>query len=206
MNNYLDITLLPDAEASLGFLWQKVFQQVHIALVENKIGDNESAVALSIVQYRETHPLGSKLRLFAVNEDHLTKLNVEKWLSRLADYSHVSSIKSVPTNVSQFACFKQQRVKGQGRVESQLLRKAKHVSEKFNVNYDKCLAELKAKSQYVESMLPYIHVESQATKKRMGNVGNSSFPLFIERALSITPVAGKFNCYGLSKTATVPLF
>lgn len=207
MKYYLDITLLPDAEANLGFLWQKVFQQVHIALVDNKIGDNESAIALAIVQYADKDfPLGDKLRLFAANEDQLTQLNIGKWLSRLRDYCHVSSIKAVPDNVRKFACFKQKRVKGLGRVESQLRRKAKHISQKFNVEYEKCLTELKAKSQYVKSSLPFIHVESQQTKKRLGNDGQSMFPLFIERELSGQLVSGSFDCYGLSKTATVPLF
>lgn len=207
MKHYIDITFLPDAEANLGFLWQKVFQQVHIALADNKVGENESAVALAIVNYGDKDfPLGNKLRLFSNNEDQLIKLNLGKWLSRLTDYCHVSSLKSVPANVSQFACFSQKRIKGEGRIESQLLRKAKHISDKFNVNYDKCLEELKAKSHYVRSPLPFIYVESQETKKRFGNDGQSTFPLFIERELCGQAVGGKFDCYGLSKSATVPWF
>ena len=207
MKYYLDITILPDAEANLGFLWQKVFQQVHIALVDNKVGEWESAVAISVVGYGDKDfPLGDKLRLFSANEAQLHKINIGKWLSRLTDYCHVSSVKSVPESVNQFARFKQKRVKGEGRLESQMVKKAKHIAEKFNVNYDKCLAELKAKSQFNKSPLPFIHVESQETKKRLGNEGQSIFPLFIERELCSQAVAGKFDCYGLSKTATVPWF
>ncbi|WP_371193447.1 type I-F CRISPR-associated endoribonuclease Cas6/Csy4 [Glaciecola sp. SC05] len=207
MKHYLDITLLPDAEANLGFLWQKVFQQVHIALADNKVSERESAVAISIVCYGDKNfPLGNKLRLFATNEEQLHKINVGKWLARLTDYCHISSVKSVPSNVGQFACFRQKRIKGQGRLESQLLRKAKHISEKFNVDYNKCLTELTTKPQFVESTLPFIYVESQETKKRLGSDGQSTFPMFIDRELSNQPVAGKFDCYGLSKTATVPWF
>lgn len=54
MDYYQDITLLPDAEVNLGFLWQKVFQQVHIALVEHKVADNRSAIALSIPKYKRS--------------------------------------------------------------------------------------------------------------------------------------------------------
>ena len=92
MKYYLDITLLPDAEANLGFLWQRVFQQVHIALVDNKIGDNESAIALSIPGYKsidskaKDFPLGDKLRLLADNEGTLVKLNIQKWLNRQGSY------------------------------------------------------------------------------------------------------------------------
>jgi CRISPR-associated endonuclease Csy4 len=207
MKYFLDITLLPDAENTLGSIWQKVFQQVHIALVDNKIGDNESAVALCIAQYDEKDSsLGSKLRLFAANQEQLSKIDIEKWLSRLTDFCHVSSIKLVPNNVRQFACFKQKRIKGQGRVESQLLKKAKHIAEKYNLEFDKCLEELKVKSQFVKSSLPFVHVESQQTKKIVANERQATFPLFIERELSTQSIIGAFDCYGLSKTATVPWF
>lgn len=207
MKYYLDITLLPDAEANLGFLWQKVFQQVHIALVDNKVGERESPVAISIVRYgEEAFPLGNKLRLFAANEEQLSQLNIGKWLSRLTDYCHVSYVNQVPANVIQFARFKRQRVKGEARLASQLEKKAKHIAEKFDLNYKKCFGELKLNSQYSKSSLPFVYVESQETKKRLGNVKQSVFPLFIERELFSQAVAGKFDCYGLSKTATVPWF
>ncbi|MFA0280003.1 type I-F CRISPR-associated endoribonuclease Cas6/Csy4, partial [Vibrio sp. 10N.222.55.F8] len=51
MNYYQEITLLPDAEISLGFIWQNVFQQVHIALVDNKVAANQSAIAVGFPEY-----------------------------------------------------------------------------------------------------------------------------------------------------------
>ncbi|MDG2898076.1 type I-F CRISPR-associated endoribonuclease Cas6/Csy4, partial [Vibrio parahaemolyticus] len=46
MDYYQEITLLPDADISLGFIWQNVFQQVHLALVDNKVADNQSSIAV----------------------------------------------------------------------------------------------------------------------------------------------------------------
>jgi CRISPR-associated endonuclease Csy4 len=100
----------------------------------------------------------------------------------------------------------QKRVKGEGRIQTQLLKKAKHISEKFKVDYETCLAELQAKYQYVKSPLPFINVESQQTKNREGQGASSHFLLFVEQALFDEPANGKFDCYGLSKTATVPWF
>ena len=198
---------MPDAEANLGFLWQKVFQQVHIALVDNKVVDNESAVALSIVGYKDKDfPLGNQLRLLAVSEDVLQELDIHSWLNRLSDYCHIKPIKPVPSDVTQYARFMQKRVKGEGRIHTQLLKKAKHISEKFNIDYEKCLAELKVKNKYVESKLPFITVESQQTKKQLKPGESSKFLLFIEQTLFDKPSDGKFDCYGLSKTATVPWF
>ena len=46
MNYYQDITLLADANIALGFLWQKLYKQIHIVLVENKTSDNLSTIAV----------------------------------------------------------------------------------------------------------------------------------------------------------------
>ncbi len=208
MNYYLDITLLPDAEANLGFLWQKVFQQVHIALVDNKIGDNESAVALSIVDYcnktavasdDKTFPLGNKLRLLADSEEILQKLDINRWLNRLSDYCHIKPVKPVPGDITKYACFKRKPVKS---IEKKARRRAEHL----NKPYGEVLAYLREEGRSDKSKLPFINVESQDTKKRVEQGVSSQFLLFIEQTLFEQPVKGVFDCYGLSKTATVPWF
>ena len=200
MKYYLDIILLPDAEANLGFLWQKVFQQVHIALVDNKIGDNESSIALSIVNYGDKDfPLGNQLRLLAHTEEALRKLDIHCWLSRLSDYCHIRSIKLVPADVSQYACFKRKPFKS---LEKKAQRRAVHL----NKSYDDVLAYLQEESGAKDCKLPYINVESQRAKKRSKLGESTYFLLFIERIFVDKPVDGKFDCYGLSKTAVVPWF
>ncbi|MBL6987684.1 MAG: type I-F CRISPR-associated endoribonuclease Cas6/Csy4, partial [Methylobacter sp.] len=106
MKHYCDITLLPDAEANLGFLWQKVYQQIHLALVENKVGENHSLVAVSFPEYgSKAFPLGNKLRLLAEEATWLEGLNLSKWLNRLSDYCHYTSIKPIPA-VTEYAVFR----------------------------------------------------------------------------------------------------
>lgn len=200
MKYYLDITLLPDAEANLGFLWQKIFQQVHIALVDNKVADNESAIALSIVDYGDKDfPLGNKLRLLAKNQEALQKLDINHWLNRLSDYCHIKPIKPVPTDVTQYACFKRKPVKS---IEKKAQRRAVHL----NKPYDEVLAYLLEEGRSKKSELPFINIESQETKKRVDQAVSCRFFIFIEQLLFEAPIAGKFDCYGLSKTATVPWF
>jgi CRISPR-associated endonuclease Csy4 len=200
MKYYLDITLLPDAEASFGFLWQKVFQQVHIALVDNKVGDNESAVALSVVGYGDkAFPLGNKIRLLAASEDILQKLDMQRWLNRLIDYCHLSSIKTVPAEVKQYARFNRKNVKS---IEKKAQRRAVHLDKP----YEEVLAYLIEEGKSKASKLPFINVESQESKKQSGQGVSCQFLLFIVQAISDEAVNGKFDCYGLSKTATVPWF
>lgn len=200
MKCYIDITLLPDGDVNLGFLWHKVFQQVHIALVDNKVGANESAIALSIVNYgNKDFPLGNKLRLLADSEDALVKLDIQQWLKRLSDYCHITSIKNVPDDIKQYARFKRKPVKS---IEKKAERRAKHL----NKPYDEVLAYLIKEGRSAKCELPFINIESQDTKKRAEQGTSCQFPLFIERSLFEAPIAGKFDCYGLSKTATIPWF
>lgn len=200
MKYYLDITLLPDAEANLGFLWQKVFQQIHIALANNKVGDNDSAVALSVVGYGDNiFPLGNKLRLLAETENYLQKLDTHRWLSRLSDYCHISSIKPVPADIKQYARFNRKNVKS---IEKKAQRRAEHL----NKPYGEVLTFLIAEGKSKQSKLPFINVESQDTKKRVEQGVSCQFLLFIEQTIFDEAIKGKFDCYGLSKTATVPWF
>ncbi len=196
MKYYQDITLIPDAEVNIGFLWYKVFQQVHIALADNQLPDGSSAIAVSFPEYKKTvFPLGSRLRLFAQSEDQLQKLNVAKWLARLQDYCHIKSTCNVP-DVSEYACFRRKPVKSPEK-KAELL--AKHLQ--------KPLAEVikfrKENNLIKECDFPYIHMESQ---RKMESGNKNRFRLFVEQTISDGPIAGQFDCYGLSKTATVPWF
>jgi len=192
MKFYLDITLLPDAEANLGFLWQKVYGQLHLALVEMKNGDGNSEIAVSFPQYNEKKfPLGNKLRLLASTQEQLQKFDVAKWLNRLRDYSHWTSIKEVPLSIDKFARFK--RVQFNTNVERlsrrRLKRKGgsiKQVIKHFDGFKDQ------------KSNLPFVNMKSLSK--------NEQFRLFIEREEVDQAETGDFTCYGLSKTATVPWF
>ena len=192
MKYYLDITLLPNAEANLGFIWQKVYGQVHLALVELKTANGYSNIAVSFPEYsNNVLPLGNKLRLLAPTRELLEQLNVNKWLSRLTDYTHCTSIKEVPSSVSQYACFK--RVQFHTNVERLARRRTKRKGESFEQSM-KYFDGFKDQ----ESKLPFINMLSLSKDER--------FRLFIDKEVTEQAEAGKFSCYGLSKTATVPWF
>ncbi len=196
MNYYLDITLLPDAEANLGFLWQKMFTQVHLALVENKLADGNSAVAVSFPEYAcKSFPLGSKLRLFAKTEEQLTKLELSVYLKRFTDYCHCTSIKAVPS-VERYVQFQRRRF--DTNMERQARRRAKRKGESL----EQALAHYEGFSDE-QSSLPFINLHSLS--------GGEKFRLFVERKMCDKALEGTYTCYGLScrnqaKSATVPWF
>lgn len=197
MNYYQDITLLPDAEITLGFIWQKVFQQVHIALADNKIAENQSAIAVAFPEYgSKGFPLGSKLRLLAETQEQLEQLDIKKWLERLSDYCHTRSIKPVPANIEKYVCYKRKQFK------SNLLKEAQRRAKYKNETLEQALLHF----QHYQSAcnLPYINMTSLSMSDNQNK--SNKFKLFIEQKILTQSRTGKFNCYGLSKTATLPWF
>jgi len=192
MKYYLDITLLPDAEANLGFLWQRVYQQVHIALAENKIAKNQSAIAVSFPEYgNKNFPLGSKLRLFSQTQEQLQQLDIGKWLNRLTDYTHFKSIKEVPLTVNQFARFKRKQF------DTNIERLARRRVMRKGESLEQALKHFEGFTDR-ETNLPFLNMKSLAN--------GDQFKLFIEREFLDKEGNGVFGCYGLSVGATVPWF
>lgn len=192
MNSYQEISLLPKARIGLYDFWQKLYQQIHIALVENKSGNNASAIGMAFPEYdADRYNLGTKLRLLAEDKQILVQMNCEKWLNRLNDYVHISQIKSVPEKLVGHACFK--HIKLKGCKEKLARRRAKRKGETLQ----QALAHF---ADYGEqrSKLPYINMISQTNGQR--------FRLFIEKREVEQPQTGLYSCYGLSDSTTAPLF
>ena len=193
MKHYLDITLLPNDDIGHYFLWSKLYQQMHLALVEQGSGQ----VGFTFPEYSSGQPrLGRKLRVFAASEDVLTQLNLSKWLNRLMDYCHITSIRAVPEH-SQYAMFTRKQC--ETNPDRLARRRAKRKGE--------TLEQARAYFASFEgdfTALPYVDLESLSTSPE--EQVNHRFKLFIERRIYKSPQQGEFNCYGLSKTSTVPWF
>ncbi len=105
MKYYQEVTLIPQPEIPLYYLWEKVYQQVHLALVEVQDQDGSTPIGVSFPAYNvDRNHLGNKLRFFAESELDLVGLKIEQWLSRLYDYLHVTEIRTVPEPKG-FACY-----------------------------------------------------------------------------------------------------
>ena len=197
MKNYIDLTLIPDLETPLYYLWEKVFPQIHLALVENKLGENTSAVGVAFPEYdADEFLLGTSLRLFAKDAQELERLQLERWLNLLSDYMQIGAIASVPEQVDGYACFNS--VKPKGSREKLARRRVKRTGETLQ----QALAYFE---NYEEerSRLPFIHMQSESNGHR--------FRLFVDRKIVKQEQVGMFNCYGLSSRnpdnqATVPWF
>lgn len=193
MKHYIEITLLPDAEVGLGFLWQKVYQQIHLALVEVKDVNEKVNVGVSFPKYgSKTFPLGDTVRLFGETPDDLNVLRLGHWLGRLTDYVTMKGVQEVPKNTKTYVCFrrKQPKLEFMKRVEKQ--------AKRHGVSIEAALEHFKNYDKEHQLTLPFVSVYSQTWKQH--------FPLFVEKNSAPSGKTGNFDTYGLSKEATVPWF
>lgn len=197
MKSYVDITLLPDADIALYFLWSKVYQQIHLALVEAQ--DHNKTVNFGVAfpeyQYDEQnhkYTLGSKLRLFAHSESALQALDLRKWLARLSDYVYLTQIRPVPEKVEQFAFFKRLQPK------NNIARLARRKARFAGISFDEAMAYYKDRKE-VYSQAPFVRIRSLSS--------DSQYRLLIAKEeTDTTDSANGFSTYGLSASSAVPLF
>ena len=142
MKFYLDITLLPNPEVGQHFLWSKVFQQIHLGLVEMQDEQGRVPIGLSFPEYitgEKFSLLGGKLRLLAKDEAILSQFNASQWLSRLSDYVHCTSIRPVPEKLTGYAIYQREQPKTNKE------RLARRYEKRHDVDYDsalKCYSEM----------------------------------------------------------------
>jgi len=192
MNHYIEITLRPDAEVGLGFIWQKVYQQIHLALVEVKDENNEVSIGVSFPKYcTDPFPLGDTIRLFSKTADELTSLRLDEWLRRLLDYADISGIREVPSGVKTYASFSRKQVK------SNIERLARRQAKRKGISFEEALTTY-ADMQEQTTKLPFVSLDSLSSGQRL--------KLFIQKESKSEYIEGRFSTYGLSKEATVPCF
>ncbi|MDI1231049.1 MAG: type I-F CRISPR-associated endoribonuclease Cas6/Csy4 [Methylobacter sp.] len=192
MKCYLDITLLPSADIDRHFLWEKVYQQIHLGLVEIQDGNGKIPLGIALPDYSaEKHQLGNKLRLLAETEAQLERFNAKQWLSRLSDYVHLTGIRNVPDRIKTHACYYRIQPK------SSNARLARRKAKRENISVEQALSALE-KFPEQRSNAPYVWIKSLSNGEK--------FRLFLGYVEVSEPVNAGFNAYGLSRQSSVPIF
>jgi len=192
MNYYQDITLLPDTEIGLHFVWEKVYRQIHLGLVEMQDDNGKLPIGIALPAYSaDKHQLGNKLRLLAETENLLQRFNAQQWLNRLSDYAHITGIRNVPERIQTHACYYRVQPK------SSNARLARRKAKRENTGIEQALAALENTPEQ-RSDAPYIWVKSQSSGER--------FRLFIGYVEVSESASKGFNAYGLSRQSSVPVF
>lgn len=191
MEYYQEITLLPDAETSLPFLWTKVFTQLHIAFADWKNKTGHMDFAVSFPEYGET-TLGSKLRLMSETEEVLNAFHAEQALKRLRDYVHLTRVRPVP----------RRRIRGwslysRWQAERALPSRARRYARRHTGVSEADAMRLLDRGKRT-AFPPFIQMRSLSSGQR--------FSLFIQRQTKDKEARGPIGAYGLSSLQTVPEF
>ena len=204
MKFYQEITLIDQAEISPYFIWSKLYTQLHIALAEIKDDSDKVGIGASFPQYifeekvenqKARINLGNKLRLFAESEADLKKLDIRKWLERLEDYVHITSIREVPSDIKGYAIYKRKQVKTNAQ------RLARHRVKRGDIGFDEALARYS--NVVTKTNFPYIEMKSLSTSDQQSE---KRFKLFIEKQPAEKTETQVFSTYGLSSVSSVPEF
>ena len=191
MNYYQDITLIPDGEVSLSFLWTKVFTQLHLALAEEQRREGMVKTALAFPAYQDKE-LGNKIRILAFSAEQLERLRLEQMLGRLSDYVHSTKIRKISeSQITGYSIYS--RYQPDEPVERKVRR---YVRRHEGVSYEDALQLLSRRKETYD--LPFIQMKSLSSSQR--------FSLFIKKTPCQMEQEGTLNSYGLSDTASVPEF
>ena len=199
MKFYQEITLIDQAEISPYFIWSKLYTQLHIGLVEIKDVNEKVNIGISFPKYiyEQGHDtkkskvhLGNKLRVFTEHEADLERLDLKKWLERLTDYVHITSIREVPENIKGYAIYSRKQVKTNAE------RLARHRIKRGDIEFDEAVSRYS--NVVTTTDLPYIQMKSLTSDK--------SFKLFIKKKMTNKSENQVFSTYGLSSESSVPEF
>ena len=194
INFYQELSLLPQEEIPIHFLWSKLFQQIHLGLVEIQNDQGQIPIGASFPEYvigEKYNLLGSKLRLLAGDEETLNRFNAAHRLSRLSDYVHCTGIRPVPKKLMGYATYQREQPKtGSERL-------ARRYAKRHHESYDKAL-ERYSNMTHKTIASPYIRLKSLS--------GDREFCLWIKKTEAEALSGGVFSSYGLSATSSVPEF
>ena len=206
MKKYIELTLIPNPEVTLYFLWSKLYIQLHLAFVEIQDSSKQVPVGVSFPEYKEKDHknkkiilLGSKIRLFAQDEETLVRPNLSKWLERLTDYVHIKSISAVPEKIAGHIVVSRHHFPATSeRLARRYASRHKDEVGSDEAGYQKALERLKGYEREVPAY-PYIQLKSLSGE-------NKPFNLFISQRVVDAEKTGFFSTYGLSAEVTVPFW
>ncbi len=183
MDFFLDIKIKPDAEMRENELLNKVYTKLHKRLFELETTD----IGVSFPQYKIL--LGQVIRIHS-SENGLNKLQATEWLGGLLGYCKVSLMQPIPGNV---------HYRTVSRIQPNMTEaKLRRLLQRGSITADE-IKVYKAKMFQQGLDNPYLELESTSNGHK-----HRRYLQFGE--LVSEPVAGKFDSFGLSNTATVPWF
>jgi CRISPR-associated endonuclease Csy4 len=199
---YQDIKLFPDDEIDVAFLRNKLYQKLHKTLFDLKTNDiGISFPNLKLLKENDIPNmlLGNLIRLHS-NEKSIKSLHSQNWLGGLSGYCKLGEILQVPSKIKGY------------QIISRIHPSKSESNLRSHINYQKNQGILKSQDDikeyqkkyrlqmYKESLPnPYLELISTSTQNR--------YRVYLKFVNIVQENnSGEFNTFGLSKSATVPIF
>lgn len=183
MNHYFEIRMQPDPEIPVTVLMNAVYTKLHKSLCDL----NSTSIGVSFPNSKLT--LGDTLRLHGTIED-LGKLQSLSWLGGMTGYCQQSAIAQAPA---------ESKFRTVSRLQPTMTQaKLNRLVKRGSISDDEVKA-YKAKMFTKGLDNPYLELQS-------GSNGHKHRRYIHFGELLDKPVAGEFDQFGLSKTATIPWF
>ena len=185
--HYLDITVVPDLEASGPQIIGVLYGNLHEMLVQKRV----SNIGVSFPRYNlRPRAIGDVLRVHGRRED-LVQLVVQDWLKGVRDHVRMTDVRPVPFGVKHRTVSRKQFKTNAERLRRRRMRRK-------GETVDQAKQAIPSTVERVPN-LPYVHLKSRST--------GQNFRLYIRLGpLQDTPREGTFNSYGLDGAATIPWF
>lgn len=184
MDSYIDLVLQADEEVPIYFIRNKVFAKFHKVLNDLK----QTAIGVSFPKYKTK--LGSTIRIHGEKSD-LDILQQKNWLGGLAGYCIVSDVLPIPENIKGYRTISRIRQNMSNSKLQRLIKRGSISSEETKAYEAKMLA--------TGLDNPYLELESISNGHKHRRYIQFGY-------VSDQAVSGKFDQFGLSKTATIPWF
>lgn len=187
MDHYVDIDVRSDPEFAAYQLMNALYAKLHRALVAQAC--TSIGVSFPKADGHELH-LGRCLRLHG-SLAALSALQASSWLKGMHDHIVLTPVMPVPAAHSHLAVRRVQVKSNPERMRRRLMRR---------LGFDENQAHLKIPDSSAAKLnLPCIALRSTST--------GQAFNLYIDHSQELpAAVSGTFNTYGLSQSATVPMF
>ncbi|WP_269617934.1 type I-F CRISPR-associated endoribonuclease Cas6/Csy4 [Zhongshania sp. BJYM1] len=183
MDSYIEISIKPDPEMPLNRLLNAIYTKFHKALCDL----NSTNIGISFPKYEVT--LGNVLRIYG-EEPVLNNLQGLDWIGGMKGYCKVNDITPVPAG-SKFRIVSRKQTTMSLSKLNRLLKRGTITEEEVK-NY-----KTKMFTKGLDN--PYLELQS-------GSNGHKHRRYIEFGPLLDNPIAGEFDQFGLSKTATVPWF
>lgn len=191
MKYYQDITLLPDEGISVNFLLSKVFQKIHLAIVESRKAEPDARYAVAFPEYNDIG-IGKIIRVFAPSKEYMELLALKQRMGNmLEDYVHIINTRVIPVKkLKGNVVFCRQRTNANPEAL------ARRYAKRHKCSFEEAI--LRYKHDDSSSKLPYIIMTSSSTGQK--------FSLFIKKKAVTNDTIADFDYYGLGDGVGVPDF